>query len=164
MIKALLANSPSAPDGALLLGLEPENMRRLMNDQPIPVNAAVVGLPPLTIILVGGETHAAILAQAEEVGAQLRNVAPLDRPSALAYTTAFETVRALWPEYEPAALLRIASVAVDVAALVDAGQAPRPSFTCPVCNRTSGNLNDVKAGYCGACHAWTGVDAGQLNP
>lgn len=31
----------------------------------------------------------------------------------------------------------------------------RPSFTCPDCGRTSWNPNDVKYGYCGACHAFT---------
>jgi len=33
---------------------------------------------------------------------------------------------------------------------------PRESFTCPVCGRTSHNVNDVREGYCGHCHAWTG--------
>jgi hypothetical protein len=31
----------------------------------------------------------------------------------------------------------------------------RPSITCPDCGRTSHNPNDVREGYCGACHAWT---------
>jgi hypothetical protein len=30
------------------------------------------------------------------------------------------------------------------------------SFTCPRCNRTSHNKMDVKEGYCGYCHDWTG--------
>ena len=30
-----------------------------------------------------------------------------------------------------------------------------PAFTCPRCGRTSHNLQDVAAGYCGACHDWT---------
>jgi hypothetical protein len=30
-----------------------------------------------------------------------------------------------------------------------------PSFTCPRCHRTSWNPNDVREGYCGACHDWT---------
>lgn len=30
------------------------------------------------------------------------------------------------------------------------------SFTCPRCGRTSHNLMDVKEGYCGHCHDWTG--------
>lgn len=29
------------------------------------------------------------------------------------------------------------------------------SITCPVCHRTSYNPNDVREGYCGACHDWT---------
>lgn len=30
----------------------------------------------------------------------------------------------------------------------------RPGITCPICGRTSYNLNDVVAGYCGHCHEW----------
>jgi hypothetical protein len=35
------------------------------------------------------------------------------------------------------------------------------SFTCPrrECGRTSYNPNDVREGYCGACHDWTGREA-----
>lgn len=33
--------------------------------------------------------------------------------------------------------------------------APAPSITCPVCRRTSHNPNDVREGYCGACHDFT---------
>lgn len=29
------------------------------------------------------------------------------------------------------------------------------SITCPRCGRTSWNPNDVREGYCGACHEWT---------
>jgi hypothetical protein len=36
---------------------------------------------------------------------------------------------------------------------------PARSFTCPSCGRTSHNPNDVE-GYCGACHGWTGQEAG----
>jgi NTP pyrophosphatase (non-canonical NTP hydrolase) len=32
---------------------------------------------------------------------------------------------------------------------------PRPSITCPRCNRTSHNANDIANGYCGNCHDWT---------
>jgi hypothetical protein len=30
-----------------------------------------------------------------------------------------------------------------------------PSFTCPRCGRTSHHPDDVREGYCGACHDWT---------
>lgn len=30
------------------------------------------------------------------------------------------------------------------------------SFTCPLCGKTSYNPDDVREGYCGACHEWTG--------
>lgn len=31
-----------------------------------------------------------------------------------------------------------------------------PAFTCPRCGRVSHNPHDLAAGYCGACHDWTG--------
>ena len=30
------------------------------------------------------------------------------------------------------------------------------SITCPVCGMTSYNANDIREGYCGNCHDWTG--------
>lgn len=30
-----------------------------------------------------------------------------------------------------------------------------PTFTCPKCGMVSHNPNDLKEGYCGACHAYT---------
>lgn len=30
-----------------------------------------------------------------------------------------------------------------------------PTFTCPVCERTSDNPNDVRESYCGRCHGFT---------
>lgn len=33
--------------------------------------------------------------------------------------------------------------------------AERPSITCPRCRRTSWHPEDVRQGYCGACHAYT---------
>jgi hypothetical protein len=33
-----------------------------------------------------------------------------------------------------------------------------PFFTCPRCLTTSYNENDVKHGYCGRCHDFTGLD------
>jgi uncharacterized iron-regulated membrane protein len=35
---------------------------------------------------------------------------------------------------------------------------PVPSITCPDCGMTSYNGNDIAAGYCGNCHAWTSKD------
>lgn len=32
-----------------------------------------------------------------------------------------------------------------------------PSFTCPKCGATSYSINDVRFGYCGNCHEFTGV-------
>lgn len=38
------------------------------------------------------------------------------------------------------------------------GADPRTTtgFDCPRCRRVSQNPNDIAAGYCGACHDWTG--------
>jgi hypothetical protein len=33
---------------------------------------------------------------------------------------------------------------------------PLPRFDCPRCGMTSHNANDVREGYCGNCHDWTG--------
>jgi hypothetical protein len=30
-----------------------------------------------------------------------------------------------------------------------------PGFTCPRCGRTSHHPDDIREGYCGACHDWT---------
>lgn len=35
---------------------------------------------------------------------------------------------------------------------------PATVFTCPDCGMTSFNRNDLDAGYCGACHAFTGYE------
>jgi hypothetical protein len=32
----------------------------------------------------------------------------------------------------------------------------QPSFTCPVCGMTSYHPEDIRQGYCGKCHGWTG--------
>lgn len=31
-----------------------------------------------------------------------------------------------------------------------------PTFICPVCHMVTWNRNDVREGYCGRCHDWTG--------
>ena len=33
----------------------------------------------------------------------------------------------------------------------------QPSVTCPRCQMTSYNPNDIREGYCGNCHDWTGA-------
>jgi len=34
--------------------------------------------------------------------------------------------------------------------------AEEPSITCPACQMTSYNANDIEQGYCGNCHEFTG--------
>jgi hypothetical protein len=41
---------------AIVLGLERENMRRLLDGQPIMFDGAQVGLPGIRILILGGET------------------------------------------------------------------------------------------------------------
>jgi hypothetical protein len=41
---------------------------------------------------------------------------------------------------------------------------PPASITCPRCGRTSHNPNDVREGYCGNCHDWTGAIASMVEP
>lgn len=33
---------------------------------------------------------------------------------------------------------------------------PLPTFVCPRCGRSSPHPDDIRYGYCGACHAFTG--------
>jgi hypothetical protein len=66
MIKAV-----GAHDGQpmLLLGLSGENMTRLMADEPIRFDTSELpGLPAMVVVIVGGRTEDAILAQLRNVG------------------------------------------------------------------------------------------------
>lgn len=64
MIKALLRDSLGRT--VVLLGLSGENVTRLMADEPIKINLAELGLPPLQIAIVGGHTEADITTQLEQ--------------------------------------------------------------------------------------------------
>ncbi|MCH5677847.1 hypothetical protein [Streptomyces gilvus] len=64
MIKAVLRTSLGQT--VVLLGLSGENVTRLMADEPIKVNLAELGMPPLQIAIVGGRTEADITAQLEQ--------------------------------------------------------------------------------------------------
>jgi hypothetical protein len=39
-----------------------------------------------------------------------------------------------------------------------------PSVTCSQCPFTSYNPHNIRDGYCGNCHDWTGVPAGAITP
>lgn len=58
MIKATGSTADGKP--LLIIGLSGENMTRLMTDEPIHINAANLGLPDMTILIVGGRTEADI--------------------------------------------------------------------------------------------------------
>jgi hypothetical protein len=46
-------------------------------------------------------------------------------------------------------------------ALIQAGNDPAADvFRCPRCGTVSHNQNDLTHGYCGACHAFTGIRGG----
>ncbi|MFE2469739.1 hypothetical protein [Streptomyces mirabilis] len=64
MIKALLRE----PGGiaVVVLGLSGENVTRLMADEPIVINLAELGLPPMKVLLMGGRTEEVIAAQLTE--------------------------------------------------------------------------------------------------
>lgn len=61
MIKAVLRTALGQP--VILLGLSGENVTRLMADEPIKINLAELGLPPLQIAIVGGRTEDDIAQQ-----------------------------------------------------------------------------------------------------
>lgn len=52
----------------LVLGLTGENMTRLMADEPITLNLADLGLPPIAVLIVGGRTEDAITEQLRSQG------------------------------------------------------------------------------------------------
>ncbi|MFF9310113.1 hypothetical protein ACF1BS_04295 [Streptomyces sp. NPDC014748] len=60
MIKALLRET--AGTAVVVLGLSGENMARLMADEPIVVQLADLGLPPMKILIMGGRTESDIAA------------------------------------------------------------------------------------------------------
>ena len=70
MIKAVLRESTGVP--VAVLGLSGENMTRLMAGEPIVVQLAELGLPPMKILLMGGRTEETIAAELTEKFGQPR--------------------------------------------------------------------------------------------
>lgn len=56
----------------LLLGLSGENMTRLMADEPIKFDLAELGLPAMVVVIIGGRTESAIMAQLHAAGLLLQ--------------------------------------------------------------------------------------------
>lgn len=48
--------------------------------------------------------------------------------------------------------------AAEFLAELDRAPTPVAGFTCPRCRRTSHHPDDIRNGYCGACHDYTGAD------
>lgn len=63
MIKAL-AHDNRGP--IVILGLSGENITRLMADEPILINLADLGLPPLRVAIIGGRTEVDIATKLNE--------------------------------------------------------------------------------------------------
>lgn len=66
MIKAVGRDGAGKP--MLVLGLSGENVTRLMADEPIWFDLADLGLPSMTVVIVGGRTEGAIVRQLSDVG------------------------------------------------------------------------------------------------
>lgn len=66
MIKASGRDALGRP--LLVLGLSGENMTRLMADEPIRLDTGALGLPPMTVLIVGGRTEDAITAKLRQHG------------------------------------------------------------------------------------------------
>lgn len=69
MIKAAGSDGGGVP--MLLLGLSAENMRRLGQGKPIRIPSAetkAMGLPELTVVLLGGDTEADIMDDLRAMG------------------------------------------------------------------------------------------------
>jgi plasmid stabilization system protein ParE len=64
----------------VLLGLSGENMFRLMADKPITFSLAELGLPDVQVVIVGGHSEQAIVAQLARLGAAPRVAAPPTPP------------------------------------------------------------------------------------
>lgn len=157
MLKAVVTNIPGSPEGALLLGLTPENWTRLMANQPIPVQAAQLGLTPLVIIITAGVTVDAILADAQAADLRLDDsTLPPARPAA-DLRDVVEAVADVWPGEDPRLVRRVAAAALDTAWRHAAGDPVVARFVCPVCRTASTDHGDVRSGYCGRCRDVTGV-------
>ena len=66
MIKALGRTGDGRP--LLILGLSGESVTRLMADEPIAFDLAVMGLPACQLGIVGGRSEYAIMDQLRDVG------------------------------------------------------------------------------------------------
>lgn len=66
MIKARLQLKDGQP--LVVLGLSGENITRLMADEPILFNLADVGLGDGKLMVIGGRTEGAIIAQLQTAG------------------------------------------------------------------------------------------------
>jgi hypothetical protein len=65
-MKALLYTEDNQP--ILILGLSGENVTRLMAHEPISMELATLGLPAMKLIIMGGRTEAAIVAELRDKG------------------------------------------------------------------------------------------------
>lgn len=77
MIKATARSQSGQP--ILILGLEEENWRRLLQGQPIRFEANELGLEPLTVVITGGRSERDLYEQLQPLfGPQTEIVLPAD--------------------------------------------------------------------------------------
>jgi hypothetical protein len=56
---------------ALLIGLTPENCFRLQEGKPITFRTGFLGLPEMRVVIAGGSTNDAILAEVRDSGIRI---------------------------------------------------------------------------------------------
>jgi hypothetical protein len=72
MIKATGYTSDNMP--LLIIGLSGESMTRLMADEPIRIDTANLGLPRMSILIVGGRTEDAIATNLRKAFPSIKEV------------------------------------------------------------------------------------------
>lgn len=160
MIKALLGN------GTVLIGLSARNIERLQAGQPILFDLTALGLAPQQVAIAAGATEEDIATELQREGGKMRqslvtdvdgDQPPSGRPGEADYAAAQWAITKMWNgEIGEGMAERLAHVALDTAwAARLTAAAGGKSVTCPRCWATSHNPNDVREGYCGACHEWT---------
>lgn len=74
----LKARSTSKKDGRplVILGLSGENVTRIVAGEPLVVDMAEMGLPPMEVAIIYGRTEQAILENLRKDGADVRMQTP----------------------------------------------------------------------------------------
>lgn len=158
----------------MLLGLDSDNIARLLDDRPIYFTTDVLGIhPALQVFVIAGATQddmrKYIASERAQLLADLSTTAdhdqpPPTRPGPADYAAAEAALEALPRDasYAPADVVHVVLNAA-YAARANRWAAGR-SFTCSRCLMTSPDADDVANGYCGHCHDFTGTPGGPNPP